>query len=114
MTIGVYGLVAAIVKLDDLGLALTRLESVAARGLGRALLFGAPYLMKGLSFVGTVALFLVGGGILAHGVPPLHHLVEQQGAAVGTIINGLVGLIAGAVLVGVVSLVKRLREQRPT
>jgi predicted DNA repair protein MutK len=114
MTIGVYGLVAAIVKLDDLGLALSRLESVAARGLGRALLFGAPYLMKGLSFVGTVALFLVGGGILAHGVPPLHHLVEQQSAAVGTIINGLVGLIAGAVLVGVVSLVKRLREQRPT
>ena len=114
MTIGVYGLVAAIVKLDDLGLALSRLESVAARGLGRALLFGAPYLMKGLSFVGTVALFLVGGGILAHGVPPLHHLVEQQGAAVGALINGLVGLAAGAVLVGVVSLVKRLREKRPT
>ena len=65
MTVGVYGLVAAIVKLDDLGLALTRTKSAAARGLGRGILIGAPTFMKALSFVGTVALFLVGGGILA-------------------------------------------------
>jgi predicted DNA repair protein MutK len=110
MTVGVYGLVAAIVKLDDLGLALSRRESVVARGLGRVLLSGAPYLMKGLSIAGTVAMFLVGGGILAHGLPPVHHLVEQQSAAVGSLLNGLVGVIAGAVLVGIVTLVSRLRK----
>ncbi|MCK6515599.1 DUF808 domain-containing protein [Myxococcota bacterium] len=113
VTVGVYGLVALIVKLDDLGLALTRLESPAARGLGRALLSGAPYLMKGLSIVGTLAMFLVGGGILAHGIPPIHHLVEQQGDLVGTLINGGVGLVAGAVLVGVVTVYNRLRGKAP-
>jgi uncharacterized protein len=113
MTVGVYGLVAAIVKLDDLGLALTRLQSAAARGVGRAILVGAPYFMKGLSFVGTVALFLVGGGILAHGIPPVHHLVEQQSGGVATLLNGVVGLVAGAVLVGVVTLINRLRQKKP-
>jgi predicted DNA repair protein MutK len=66
--------------------------------------------MKGLSIAGTVAMFLVGGGILAHGLPPVHHLVEQQSAAVGSLLNGLVGVIAGAVLVGIVTLVSRLRK----
>jgi predicted DNA repair protein MutK len=113
MTVGVYGLVAAIVKLDDLGLALTRLQSAAARGVGRAILVGAPYFMKGLSFVGTVALFLVGGGILAHGIAPVHHLFEQQSGGVATLLNGVVGLIAGAVLVGVVTLINRLRQKTP-
>ncbi|MBK9368021.1 MAG: DUF808 domain-containing protein [Deltaproteobacteria bacterium] len=113
MTVGVYGLVAAIVKLDDLGLALTRTKSAAARGLGRGILIGAPTFMKALSFVGTVALFLVGGGILAHGIPPVEQLIAQQHGAVATLLNGLVGLVAGAVLVGVVTLLKRLRGKGP-
>ena len=113
MTVGVYGLVAAIVKLDDLGLALTRTKSAAARGLGRGILIGAPTFMKALSVVGTVALFLVGGGILAPGIPPVEQLIAQQHGAVATLLNGLVGLVAGAVLVGVVTLVKRLRGKGP-
>ncbi|MCK6520920.1 DUF808 domain-containing protein [Myxococcota bacterium] len=111
MTVGVYGLVAVIVKLDDLGLALNRQASAAAKALGKGLLLGAPLLMKGLSVAGTVALFLVGGGILAHGIPPIHHVVEQQPAVLGALINGGVGVIAGALLLAVVTLVKRLRAQ---
>lgn len=114
MTVGVYGLVAAIVKLDDLGLALTRRENGAARGIGRAILAGAPYLMTGLSIAGTVAMFLVGGGILAHGIPPVHHFVEEQHAVVGMLVNGGVGLVAGGLLVGVMTLVNRLRKKKPT
>ena len=71
MTIGVYGLVAAIVKLDDFGLHLSRRAGAAARGVGDAILRAAPWLMKGLSVAGTAAMFLVGGGILVHGVAPL-------------------------------------------
>jgi predicted DNA repair protein MutK len=112
MTVGVYGLVAAIVKLDDLGLALTRRENSAARGLGRGILAGSPYFMKGLSIAGTVAMFLVGGGILAHGIPFLHHIVEQQNALVGTLINGAAGVVAGGLLVGVVTLAQRLRKNK--
>lgn len=116
MTIGVYGLVAAIVKLDDLGLALSKKESDAARGLGKAILKGAPYLMKGLGIAGTIAMFLVGGGILAHGIPPVHHFTEhlatQAGALGGLVeplVNGLTGVVAGAILVGIFTLVQRLR-----
>jgi predicted DNA repair protein MutK len=122
MTIGVYGLVAAIVKLDDLGLALTRRENgphargtglnAAARGLGRAILAGSPYFMKGLSIAGTVAMFLVGGGILAHGIPPVHHFAEEQNALVGALVHGGVGLVAGGVLVGVVTLIQSLRKKK--
>jgi predicted DNA repair protein MutK len=97
MTVGVYGLVAAIVKIDDLGLALTRRENSAARRLGRAILAGAPYLMTGLSIAGTVAMFLVGGGVLAHGIAPVHHFVEQQNALVGMLVNGSVGVVAGGI-----------------
>lgn len=112
MTVGVYGLVAAIVKLDDVGLALTRRNNSAARGLGRAILAGAPYLMTGLSIAGTIAMFLVGGGILAHGIAPLHHFVEEQNALVGMLVNGGVGLVAGGLLAGVVALVNRLRKKK--
>ena len=73
MTIGVYGLVAAIVKLDDFGLHLSRRAAAAARGVGDAILRAAPWLMKGLSVAGTAAMFLVGGGILVHGIAPLAH-----------------------------------------
>ena len=111
MTVGVYGLVAMIVKLDDLGLALNRQASAGAKALGKGLLLGAPLLMKGLSVAGTVAMFLVGGGILAHGIPPIHHVVEHQPALLGALINGVVGVIAGALLVAGLTLVKRLRAR---
>ena len=77
MTFGVYGLVAGIVKLDDLGLWLTRLRSAAARAVGRGIVTAAPWLMRLLSVAGTTAMFLVGGGIVLHGIPSLHHVVEE-------------------------------------
>jgi uncharacterized protein len=122
MTVGVYGVVAAIVKLDDVGLYLSQragdsLPHRALRGTGRALLKGAPYLMKGLSIAGTVAMFLVGGGILTHGIPKLkelahslaHHASELFGdsAAVDTgtltLLDGLTGIVAGALALGCVT-----------
>lgn len=123
MTVGVYGLVAGIVKLDDLGLWLSGRRSASAVALGRGIVVAAPWLMKGLSVAGTAAMFLVGGGILVHGVPPLHHAVEQlaQAAAQGplaglwnvlvpALLNGVAGVIAGAIVVAVVTLVQRIRK----
>jgi len=117
MTIGVYGFVAGIVKLDDLGLWLSRRASVAARGLGAGILRAAPWLMKGLSVAGTAAMFLVGGGILVHGAPPLHHAVQGVLARIGgpgwlieAVANALVGVIAGALVLAGVLLVQRLRR----
>lgn len=115
MTIGVYGLVAGIVKLDDVGLHLSK-RTGAARRLGELILRGAPYLMKGLSLAGTVAMFLVGGGILVHGIPGAeelgHHLAELPvpGASVlgPSLWSGLVGLLAGALLLAVITGVQRL------
>ena len=75
-TVGVYGLVAGIVKLDDLGLHLANAGSKAKVAMGKFLLSFAPFLMKSLSVIGTIAMFLVGGGILMHDVPFLHHLEE--------------------------------------
>jgi hypothetical protein len=117
MTLGVYGLVAGIVKLDDAGLWLSRRAGAAQQALGRGLLAFAPWLMKALSVVGTLAMFLVGGGILAHGVPALHHLVDGwvagAGAAVAMLLPLLadlvVGVVAGAVVLAVVTVVQRLR-----
>jgi predicted DNA repair protein MutK len=121
MTVGVYGLVAGIVKLDDAGLYLTRRAGESSfarlqRWLGRAILRAAPYLMKGLSVAGTAAMFLVGGGILVHGIPFLHHWSEaftaHVGAALGWVVplvtNALVGVLAGGVAVAVVTLVRRM------
>ncbi len=121
MTVGVYGLVAGIVKLDDLGLALSRTEGEGAtvqsrRALGRGILLAAPKLMKLLSIVGTAAMFLVGGSILIHGLPALHHLIEPLLAAGGltaTLISlaadALVGMAAGLLLVGVWTVINKLR-----
>jgi predicted DNA repair protein MutK len=109
MTVGVYGLVAGIVKLDDLGLWLTRKANAVAQAAGRALLRAAPWLMKALSVAGTAAMFLVGGGILTHGIPAAHHFIEAQGALAGMLLNGLAGVLAGALALGVVLLVSRLR-----
>ena len=123
MTIGVYGLVAGIVKLDDAGLYLSqRPGSGFQRGLGRAILAGAPWMMKALSIVGTAAMFMVGGGILVHGVPALgemlHHAEEAAHAlpGVGGVLGWLAsplggagaGIIAGGIVFVVVAVGKRL------
>ena len=114
MTVGVYGLVAGIVKLDDLGLWLADKGRVAA-AIGRAILATAPWLMKGLSVAGTAAMFLVGGGILVHSIAPLHHFIEHLlpqgglGSVLGALANALVGIVAGALVLAGVKLVGRLR-----
>ena len=117
MTVGVYGLVAGIVKLDDAGLWLSGRAGALQQALGRGLLLAAPALMKLLSVVGTAAMFLVGGGILSHGIAPLHQVIEATVAGVGPLpalllpllADALVGLVAGALVLAGVLLVKRLR-----
>jgi predicted DNA repair protein MutK len=118
MTVGVYGLVAGIVKLDDAGLWLSRRPGAAlANALGRSLLAAAPWLMKGLAVVGTLAMFLVGGGILTHGIAPLHEVITAFAGAgrplVSTLLpllaNLLVGLAAGALVLAAVQGWRRWR-----
>ncbi|WP_448885421.1 DUF808 family protein [Citrobacter telavivensis] len=117
VTIGVYGLVGLIVKLDDMGYWLAEKTSVLAQALGKGLLVVAPWLMKSLSVVGTLAMFLVGGGIVVHGVAPLHHAIEQfaqqQSAVVAlilpTLLNLVLGFIIGAIVVLLVKAVARVR-----
>jgi predicted DNA repair protein MutK len=131
MTFGVYGFVAGIVKMDDVGLYLSKLPgSGAARRMlqafGRGLLRAAPVLMKVLAVVGTAAMFLVGGGILVHGIGPLHHAVDAVLAQLGTGggalagltgallpigVEALTGVVAGALVFVVVSGVTRLRQK---
>ncbi len=116
MTIGVYGLVAGIVKLDDLGLALTRAGGGARAAIGRAILAGAPWLMKFRSIAGTAAMCLVGGHILVEGVPALHHLGESIGERPGggllsMLFDAAVGIVAGAVVLLAVRLVSKLRRK---
>lgn len=132
MTVGVYGLVAGIVKLDDLGLYLSQGVdgngfAKLRRALGRGILLTAPYLMKSLSVIGTAAMFMVGGGILTHGIPNATELIESLVrplaaipaiggilAAIGpTVIDALAGVVAGAIVLagvtGAMRLVKRIR-----
>ncbi|WP_049722895.1 DUF808 domain-containing protein [Gilvimarinus polysaccharolyticus] len=124
MTMGVYGLVAGIVKIDDAGLWLKQNGTAKwQQSLGGLLLAAAPKLMKFLSVAGTIAMFLVGGGILVHGVSALHHLSNQSadwatslptvgtilGALTPTLINGIIGLTAGALLVAIITLIKKLK-----
>ncbi len=111
MTVGVYGFVAAIVKMDDLGFYLIGKESGVSRGVGRMLLIAAPKLMKSLTVIGTVAMFLVGGSILVHGLGPVHHAIEALAALAG-VLGGLasmvleagVGIIGGLLALGAVSI----------
>lgn len=125
MTVGVYGLVAAIVKLDDAGVWLSRRDG-PQRVLGRWILAFAPLMMKTLSVLGTAAMFLVGGGILSHGLPGVHAFVERAGQALGglprfgfvaeamtpLVLDAVTGLVAGALCVGVISLLRRLKGRR--
>jgi len=116
MTVGVYGLVAGIVKLDDAGLYLSTKPSAALRAFGRLLLAAAPKLMKALSVLGTAAMFMVGGGILVHGLPAageaIHHLFEGQNGLVAgignAVVGGVVGVIAGAAALAVFLLGSKL------
>jgi len=125
MTIGVYGLVAGIVKLDDAGLYLSRRGSRVSRAVGAAILKVAPYLMKGLSIAGTAAMFLVGGGILAHGFAVLHRWSEALARAVsgvggiGRALEAVVSLLfdavaglAGAAVLVVITALQRLWAAR--
>jgi predicted DNA repair protein MutK len=126
MTVGVYGLVAAIVKLDDAGVHLLGrsgdgLAARSSRALGRGILWFAPWLMKALSVAGTAAMFLVGGGILVHGIPALEHWIHAitgQPEGISTmqaILSGIVpalaaaavGIVAGAIVVAAAGLVRR-------
>lgn len=128
MTAGVYSLVAGIVKLDDAGLHLMREKGEGLwprfkRSAGEIMLNFCPHLMKWLSILGTAAMFLVGGGILVHGIPPVHHFFDYSAelssglpavgtvvsALVPTLLNGLAGLVAGAALVFVATLFSRFR-----
>ncbi|RIK90833.1 MAG: DUF808 domain-containing protein [Burkholderiales bacterium] len=127
MTVGVYGLVAGIVKLDDLGLRLLAQRGAGwldrvQRRLGAGIVRAAPWLMKSLSIVGTAAMFLVGGGILSHGVPGAHGWVDRaldpidDAPVVGGLVDalgpmlfdGLVGVVAGALVLGVVAAGQRM------
>ncbi len=131
MTVGVYGLVAGIVKLDDAGLHLRRRAGEGAfarfqRALGAGILRLAPYLMKGLSIAGTAAMFLVGGGILVHGIPAAHHWIEDFAERAGALpylggilealgaalANALIGVVAGAIALAAVSLARRVWPAR--
>jgi len=128
MTVGVYGLVAGIVKLDDLGTHLMAAKGESAstrlrRRIGQGILTTAPYMMKLLSVAGTIAMFLVGGGILVHGVPAIHHALDgitqgmsemgRIGAITGNVtsmvLEGLVGLAIGTLILLAVLGIKRLR-----
>ncbi|MDN4501609.1 DUF808 domain-containing protein [Alteromonadaceae bacterium BrNp21-10] len=120
MTIGVYGLVAAIVKLDDMGLYLIEKNS-HAKGSKTLTLFGkslvgfAPMLMKFLTIAGTAAMFLVGGGILSHSIPFIHHLlpsVNDYQMLVDMTFNAAVGLIAGAAILAITSMGSKLFKSK--
>lgn len=117
VTVGVYGLVAGIVKIDDLGLLLTERDSPARQQIGHGLLWLAPWLMKTLSVVGTAAMFMVGGGILTHGYQALGHWIENTaehtvelpwigsvlGGLLPTLMSAVVGILVGAIIFGVIS-----------
>jgi len=126
MTVGVYGLVAAIVKMDDAGVYLSQKASGAARGVGKLLLATAPKLMKFLSVVGTAAMFMVGGGIIAHAWEPLHHFAEEAAhmtagvpgvggvlaAITPTVVDALAGVLVGAIVLAVVTVIQRMRGKK--
>ena len=119
ITVGVYGLVAGIVKMDDLGLYLMKQTNGAKQKIGGILLSAAPKLMKFLSIAGTLAMFLVGGGILVHGISFLHHEVEDLAHLTGIfesvttmLLNALVGLVVGVIVMAIVTMIGKLRSNK--
>jgi predicted DNA repair protein MutK len=123
MTVGVYGIVAGIVKMDDIGFYLLKKANATARFIGKGLVLAAPKLMKALTVIGTVAMFMVGGGILSHGVPLLHHGIEQIAEMAGMLsvvvslgLDIVVGLIGGTlallVVTGIGKLIKRVKGEK--
>ncbi|KHL67849.1 membrane protein [Pseudomonas flexibilis] len=123
MTVGVYGLVAGIVKLDDLGLYLSQSTSSLAQRAGRGILGAAPWLMKGLSVAGTAAMFLVGGAILVHGLPPVQRVIDQLAQRTAalpagevlaflapTLLAALFGILVGALIVGLLAIGKQFHR----
>lgn len=127
MTVGVYGLVAGIVKLDDGGLYLSQKNGESRwrrfqRGMGKTILKAAPYLMKGLSVAGTAAMFMVGGGILIHGIPGAHAQIHDLAQSTGTVpviggivesvlpllVDALAGIVAGAAALASLSVARRI------
>jgi predicted DNA repair protein MutK len=115
MTVGVYGFVALIVKLDDIGMHLCKKPNPVAQFFGNFLLAAAPRLMKLLSVLGTAAMFMVGGGIVTHNTPLLHHWIESAegvtepvGWLTSSLLNGVAGVIIGALVLLVVNLVGKL------
>lgn len=125
MTVGVYGFVAMIVKIDDLGLYLTDQASSFKQSVGRGLLAFAPKLMKTLTIVGTIAMFLVGGGIIAHTIPWFHHFTEDSvdyvqhlpamgniiGAVTPTLVNLAIGFVAGLLVFIVIAIIQKMRPK---
>jgi uncharacterized protein len=120
MTVGVYGLVALIVKLDDIGEHLIKKTSIIAKLTGKALLLSAPKLMKLLSVLGTAAMFLVGGEIVTHGIGPVHHALEHWAAMAGsfdwlasTLLKMIAGIFVGALVLLVWTPVTKLLPKKP-
>lgn len=106
MTVLVYGLVGGIVKLDDLGLWLMNKQSAVTQKLGKGIIMIMPHFMRLLSVVGTLAMFLVGGGIIAHNFGPIHHWLVQMNWLDGWIFNGaslVIGIICGTAVLAVVA-----------
>ncbi|MGO2356486.1 MAG: DUF808 domain-containing protein [Marinomonas foliarum] len=121
VTVGVYLLVGLIVRLDDIGLHLNQSKNAFVQPLGLVILKGAPMLIRLLTIVGTIAMFLVGGGIFVHGLPALHHLAELaisgdiahlplMTSLINTGISFSVGLIFGGVAVGIATLISKRRQ----
>ena len=118
ITVGIYGLVAGIVKIDDVGLHMMEKEGAFTQKVGKVLFAAAPKLMKFLSIAGTLAMFLVGGGILVHGINFLYHGVEDIAHLTGifesfttALLNGVIGFIIGAIIVALLTVVGKMRNK---
>lgn len=118
VTVMIYGLVAMIVRMDDVGFWFTRHKNMVSKKLGMIMIQSMPYMMKALSFIGTVAMFLVGGGIIVHGVPVVHHFVQYLMVKsqsfdwiTENIANGVVGLIVGATLVAIIHVIMAVKNK---
>ncbi|MEM0543542.1 DUF808 domain-containing protein [Flavobacterium sp. j3] len=106
-TVGVYGIVAAIVRMDDLGLVLVSKKNATSKWLGNLLIRALPLIIKGLAFVGTIALVMVAGGIFVHEIEQIHHLVAGLPSLVGEVLAGLVGGVIAFIVVKLVALIWR-------